>query len=159
MKRYVYEGGHRVPGIVRYPGVISPGTISNKLFNGTDLFPTICKLIGIELPKGIAYDGIANFNAFQNKKIKRYIPDIWFYPNYEDTYFRLPEMEMRSGNYTLIGWLPPKPDTMKLDNRFFKYGPVKYELYDLNNDPGQQKNLAETKPKIVESLAVIMTKL
>ena len=159
MKRYVYEGGHRVPGIVRYPGAIPPGTKSDKLFNGTDLFPTICDLVGIQLPGNITYDGIANFNAFLNKETKRYVPNIWFYPNYEDTYFRLPEMEMRSGEYMLIGWLPPKPDSMKLDNWFFNNGPVKYELYDLSSDPGQQNDLAYKNPEIVNSLKVSMAKL
>ncbi len=159
MKRYVYEGGHRVPGIVRYPGVIPEGTQSNKLFNGTDLFPTICSLVGIPLPKKVTYDGQSNLNAFLNKPIIRKEPAIWFYPNYEDTYFRLPEMEMRSGEYTLIGWLPVKPDSMKLKDWFFKYGPVKYELYNLRNDPSQQHNLAKEKPGIVNSLKGDMANL
>jgi len=107
----------------------------------------------------VAYDGTANFNAFLNKKIKRKEPAIWFYPNYEDTYFRMPEMQMRSGNYTLIGWLPPKPDSMKLDHWFFEYGPVRYELYDLKNDPGQQHDLTGKKPKIVRSLSGTMANL
>ena len=159
MKRYVYEGGHRIPGIVRYPGVIPAGTTSNELFDGTDLFPTICNMVGVPLPEGITYDGVANFNAFLNKKTDRKIPNIWFYPHYEDTYFRLPEMEMRSGDYTLIGWLPPKSDSFKLDSWFFKYGPVKYELYDLSSDPCQQKDLAGEKPEIVNSMSGRMEKL
>jgi len=44
MKRFPYEGGHRVPGIVRYPKVITAGTESNVLFNGTDILPTIANL-------------------------------------------------------------------------------------------------------------------
>jgi arylsulfatase A len=159
VKRYVYEGGHRVPGIVRYPGIIPPGTVSDKLFNGTDLFPTICQLVGTPMPKGVIYDGVTNFEAFLNRNKKRSTPGIWFYPNYGDTYFRMPEMEMRSGNYTLVGWLPPKPDSMKLNNWFFKYGPIKYELYDLSKDPSQQKDLAKKKPEIVKSLATTMNKL
>lgn len=159
MKRFVYEGGHRVPGIVRFPGVIPAGTISSQLFDGTDVFPTICKLAGISLPKDVKYDGVANFNAFLNKPVKRVEPAIWFYPNYEDTYFRLPEMEMRSGTYTLIGWLPPKPDSLKINDWFFKYGPVKYELYNLKDDPSQRKDLAEKKPLIVNSLKRTMAKL
>ncbi|MDP4249659.1 MAG: sulfatase-like hydrolase/transferase [Bacteroidota bacterium] len=159
MKRFVYEGGHRVPGIVRYPGVIPPGRRSDQLFNGTDLFPTVCELAGISLPAGVTYDGVANFNAFLNRKIKRKEPAIWFYPNYEDTYFRLPEMEMRSGDYALVGWLPSKPDSMKLNNWFFKYGPVRFELYNLKNDPRQQHDLAREKPEIVNSLAGTMARL
>ena len=111
------------------------------------------------MPGNITYDGVANFNAFLNKKLDREVPDIWFYPIWEDTYFRLPEMEMRAGNYTLIGWLPPKPDSMKLNYWFFKNGLVKYELNNLENDPGQQHNLVTEKPKIVNSLKGTMARL
>jgi hypothetical protein len=48
---------------------------------------------------------------------------------------------------------------MKLNNWFFKYGPIKYELYDLSKDPSQQKDLAKKKPEIVKSLATTMNKL
>jgi arylsulfatase A len=159
MKRFVYEGGHRIPGIVRFPGVIPAGTKSSQLFVATDLFPTICKIENIPLPKGVKYDGVANFNAFLKKPVKRIEPAIWFYPNYEDTYFRLPEMEMRCGKYTIIGWLPPKPDSMTINNWFFKYGPVKYELYNLKDDPAQQKDIAEKKPEIVNRLKGKMAQL
>jgi len=111
------------------------------------------------LPQGITHDSVANFNAFLNKKTKCKTPNIWCYPHYGDTDPRLPEMEMRSGDYTLIGWLPPKSDSVKPDDWFVKYGPVKYELYDLSNDPGQQKDLSAEKPEIVKSLSGRMTKL
>jgi arylsulfatase A len=159
MKRFVYEGGHRVPGIVRYPGVIPAGTKSDQLFDGTDVFPTICKLVGMPLPDSVTYDGVANFNAFLNKPVTRKNPVSWSYPNYVDTYFRMPEMEMRSGDYALIGWLPPKPDSMALNDWFFRYEPVKYELYNLKKDPAQQHDLSLTKPKIVNSLKVTMSRL
>jgi len=94
-----------------------------------------------------------------NKFVKRETPVTWFYPNYEDTWFRLPEMEMRSGDYTLIGWLPPKPDSMTGNDWFFKYGPVRFELYNLRSDPAQQHDLAAKKPRIVNSLKGTMTKL
>ena len=159
VKRFVYEGGHRVPGIVRYPGVIPKGTHSDKLFDGTDLFPTICNLVGAPLPEGVTYDGTANFNAFLNKKVQRKQPVVWFYPNHSDTYFRMPQMAMRSGNYSLVGWLPPKGDSTKLNDWFFKYGPVKYELYNLANDPAEKHDLVKEKPAIVNSLKGTMAAL
>jgi len=159
MKRFVYEGGHRVPGIVRYPGIIPAGTKSDQLFDGTDVFPTICKMVGLSLPNSVTYDGVANFNAFLNKPAARKNPAMWMYPNHLDTYFRMPSMVMRSGKYSLVGWLPTKTDSMSLNDWFFKYGPVKYELYDLKNDPAQKQNLALKKPQIVNSLKDIMSKL
>ncbi|HEU4610144.1 MAG TPA: sulfatase-like hydrolase/transferase [Chitinophagaceae bacterium] len=159
MKRYVYEGGHRIPGIARFPGVIPAGTTSDKLFDGTDLFPTLCKEAGASLPMHVTIDGKANFNAFLNKKIKRKVPDMWYFPCYEDTYFRLAEMEMRFGNYTLIGWLPPKPDSLSLDEWLYRNVPVRYELYDLSTDPSQQHDIASQKPRMVKRMSKTMAKL
>ncbi len=159
MKRYPYEGGHRVPGIVRLPGVIPAGLKSDKLFNGTDFFPTICKLLDIPLPKSKIIDGTANFNAFLNKEVKRKTPVIWFYPHYGDTYFMMPQMAMRQGKYILIGWLPVKPDSLDLNTWFFKYNPVKYELYNIINDPRQENDLAKKRPETVSALSLTMTKL
>jgi len=159
MKRFPYEGGHRVPGIVRLPGVIPSGTQSDKLFNGTDIFPTICKSVGVPLPAGITIDGEANFNAFVNKGIKRNTPAIWFYPHHGDTYSRMPQMSMRSEQYTLIGWLPEKPDSMDLNKWFYTNVAVKFELYDILKDPWQKHNLAGKNPEKVDSLSGIMEKL
>ena len=50
MKRYPYEGGHRVPGIARWSGKIAPGSINESLINGTDFLPTLVELAGISLP-------------------------------------------------------------------------------------------------------------
>ena len=159
MKRYPYEGGHRVPGIVRLPGVIPEGTESDKLFNGPDLLPTLCKTLDIPIPKGRVIDGDANFNAFLNKEINRKNPAIWFYPHHEDTYFRMPQMAMRYEQYILIGWLPVKPDSLDLNTWFFKYGPVKYELYNIIDDPQQRNDLAGKKTETVSYLSLIMSKL
>jgi arylsulfatase A len=159
MKRYPYEGGHRVPGIVRLPGVIPAGTKSDILFNGTDLLPTLCKTLDISLPKGKVIDGVASFNAFLNKEVKRETPVIWFYPHYADTYFRMPQMAMRYQQYVLIGWLPVKPDSLDLNTWFFKFGPVKYELYNIIDDPQQSTDLAAKKPETVSSLSPVMNKL
>lgn len=159
MKRYPYEGGHRVPGIVRLPGVIPAGIKSDKLFNGTDILPTICESVDVPLPSGRSIDGKANFNAFLNKEIKRDNPEIWFYPNHADTYFRMPQMSMRYDQYTLIGWLPAKPDSVNLNSWFFNNVPVKFELYDIINDPGQTNDISDEKPQIVKRLSRIMEEL
>ena len=115
-KRFPYEGGHRVPGIVRYPKVITAGTESDVLFNGTDLLPTIAKLAGTEVPTDRPVDGVNAFDAFLNKEVSREASSIWFYPNHEDSYFRMPQMSMRTGDYTLLGYLPETDDPTDLQN-------------------------------------------
>ncbi len=159
MKRFPYEGGHRVPGIVRYPGVIPSGTVSNVLFNGTDIFPTLCNLAGANVPTDHPIDGVDGFPAFLNKKVERENSAIWFYPNHEDTYFRMPQMSMRKDNYTLIGWLPEKADSVNLQTWMATNIPQKFELYDLESDPSQMNNISADNPEIVSSMKTEMTNL
>ncbi len=56
MKRDGWEGGHRVPLIVRWPGRIPPGRVSKQLINTTDLFATIASIVGYDLPDDVAVD-------------------------------------------------------------------------------------------------------
>lgn len=159
MKRYPYEGGHRIPGLVRLPGIIPEGSTSNKLFNGTDILPTICEITGIMPPDNINIDGIPNFNAFINRDIKnRETPVIWCYPNHADTWFRLPQVSMRLGEYSLIGWLPEKPDTINLESWFFNSELVKFELYNIKTDPSQSVDLSEEEPEILSEMIPIIRK-
>lgn len=57
-KHRVYEGGIRVPAIVRYPGVTEAGTRSDAFILGTDLFPTLIGIAGAEVPGDRAIDGV-----------------------------------------------------------------------------------------------------
>jgi arylsulfatase A len=159
MKRFPYEGGHRVPGIVRFPGIIPEGIESDILFNGTDLLPTFCNLAGAKVPSDRSIDGIEAFGAFLNKKVKRDVSSIWFYPNHEDTYFRMPQMSMRKNNFTLIGWLPEKPDITDLKKWITNYDPQKFELYDITLDPSQMHDISNQQPEIVASMKKEMTTL
>ncbi|XP_072524260.1 arylsulfatase G isoform X2 [Salminus brasiliensis] len=57
-KRTTWEGGHRVPTLVSWPGKISPNTTSSALLSGLDIFPTVLSLAGVEPPSDRRYDGI-----------------------------------------------------------------------------------------------------
>lgn len=159
MKRFPYEGGHRVPGIIRMPGVIPPGTTSSRLFNGTDFLPVLCSLAGSQIPNSINIDGTNAFEAFLNQEVERENPVIWFYPHHEDTYFRMPQMAMRKGNYCLIGWLPQKPDSLGLMRWMESSVPVRFELYDMMNDPYQKKDISNLHRDITNTLGQEMTAL
>jgi arylsulfatase A len=159
MKRYPYEGGHRVPGIARFPGMIPAGTESDILFNGCDLVPTICGLVGAPLPAGRNIDGINAFGALLNNEIKREAPVMWFYPHYGDTYFRMPQVAMRKEQYTLIGWLPDKPDSLDLMEWMTGSDPLKFELYDMASDPYQMQDISEQDPCRVTAMQKEMIRL
>ena len=157
MKRYPYEGGHRVPGIVRLPGIIPAGIESDVLFNGTDILPTICKLAGAEVPPDRNVDGIDAINAFLDRKLKRKVSAIWFFPHHGDTWFRMPQMSMRRGNYTLVGWLPKRAAEMALDEWLATSDPDRVELYDVVIDPAQSNDVTEQHPELVDSMKKEMT--
>jgi arylsulfatase A len=57
-KTDLHEGGIRVAGLVRWPGLIQPGSESGVLSHSTDLLPTVCSTVRIPLPKDDAFDGI-----------------------------------------------------------------------------------------------------
>jgi arylsulfatase A len=158
MKRYVYEGGHRVPGLARWPGVIPPGTVSGELFNGTDIFPTLRKLSGFPKPDSFKTDGEPAFEAFLGKPVKRTKPVMWIFPTHEDTWYRMPHLSLREGTLSLIGWFPPKEKEDKLIPWMEHSVPVKFELYDIVRDPRQSRNIADSLPGITLRLSGQMVK-
>ena len=56
LKRDIWEGGHRIPFVVRWPGVVKPGTVSDVLISQIDLMATIASIVGFELPDDAAED-------------------------------------------------------------------------------------------------------
>ncbi len=159
MKRYPYEGGHRVPGLARLPGVIPAGTESDVLFNGTDILPTVCALVDAKVPANRNVDGVDAFNAFLDKEVRRKDSAIWFYPHHGDTWFRMPQISMRKGNCTLVAWLPKRAEGLSLDEWLATSDPDRVELYDLSVDPAQSNDIAREHPKIVRSMKKEMTAL
>jgi arylsulfatase A len=151
MKRYPYEGGHRVPGIIRYPKLIPAGTVSDQLFNGTDFLPTLCKLAGAPLPQGIELDGTDAFNAFLNKDYQRSVLPIWFFLLNSSHMPGMAQMAMRDGEYVLIGRLTPDWKNFSATFPPSKYQtvdwlktavPTDFELYNIKKDVAQKNDLA-----------------
>lgn len=159
MKRFPFEGGHRVPGMVRLPGVIPAGTQSDVLFNGTDVLPTICGLVGADVPSNRNVDGIDAFDSFLGEPVQRGDSTIWFYPHHGDTWFRMPQISMRKGNYTLIAWLPKRTKDIPLDEWFATSDPNRVELYDVSVDPKQSNDLSADHLELVRSMKKEMTVL
>ncbi len=156
MKRYPYEGGHRVPGLVRWPGKINPGTLSNELFNGTDFLPVFCRLAGMNVPTDRKIDGVDAFNAFVGKEVKRSEPCLWIFPAHEDSWFRMPHMAMQNGDFVLLGWFPPKKEDQGIVPWVKQSVPVRFELFDIKIDPGQKFDLLSSLPDKSKKLSKIM---
>ncbi len=144
-----YEGGIRVPLIVSWPGKIKPKAKSEIPVSNIDFYPSLLEVIGIDKPDSVELDGQSLLPLFYgNNSFDAERPLFWHFPIYlqsvsfqnkdgRDRYFRT-----RPGSVVRIGkW--------KL-HEYFEDGTI--ELYDLSNDPGENNNLAEGNPEIVNKL-------
>jgi arylsulfatase A len=134
-KGYPYEGGIRVPTIVRWPGRIAPGSISSTPIITMDWVSTILNYLGAPIPDYL--DGESLRSIFENpeENIKRDL--FWHFPHYR-TPDVLPYSIVRSGDYKLI----------------YYFDGSEAELYDLSNDPKEEKNLVMEFPQMVSQLKI-----
>lgn len=131
-KGWLYEGGVRVPWIIRALGITKAGSTSATPIVSMDAFPTILDLAG--LPARPNLDGQSLLPILRgNEAPKR--PIIWHYPHYHGSTWA-PGAAIRDGEWKLIS--------------FYEYDKVK--LYNLKDDVGEHKNLAATHPEIVQRL-------
>ncbi|PCI00952.1 MAG: aryl-sulfate sulfohydrolase [Flavobacteriaceae bacterium] len=141
-----YEGGTRVPYIIKWPGKIKPNTQSNVPITNLDFFPTFQSVLGLELPNK-KLDGVNLMPLLKGKKIaKRAL--YWHFPIYLQAYNsdnddgRDPLFRTRPGSTMRYGkW--------KL-HQYFEDGAL--ELYNLKKDLGERHNLAMSHPKKAKEL-------
>lgn len=126
-KRATHEGGIRVPGIVRWPGKIKPGSVSKTPVIGSDIFPTICDVVGIPLPTDRTIDGTSLLPLLDGKPLHRQQPLYWR-NHLAPTEFRV---GLRDGDWKIVG-------SEKLES---------FELYNIEEDWQETTNLATAYPK------------
>jgi arylsulfatase A-like enzyme len=139
-KRSLYEGGVRLPLIVRWPGEIRPGQVDDSsVVCAADLLPTVCKLAGVEVPKTHALDGEDRSAVIVGKPAARTKPIFWEWRfNIAGHVLnRSPILAMRDGKWKLL----MNPDRSRV------------ELYDIPTDPSELNNLADRKPDVVRRLS------
>ena len=160
MKLWLYEGGIRVPGILRFPGRIKAGSESDEPVCGLDVLPTLTALAGIERKLDRPIDG-ANFTAvFSGKPIRRAVPLYWHYYNA----LGAPKAAMRVGDWMVLGsWGKASGRGggffRASDQKLVKETPLsEFELYNLKTDRDQKKNLAASKPAQMEKLKAMLIK-
>jgi hypothetical protein len=135
-KGHAYEGGIRVPWIVRWPGTVPPGTVSHEPVSTIDIFPTLVEAAGGKLPPGRAIDGVSlvgHLRSGGKEKLKREAL-FWHFPHYRHA----------PGPYSII-----RAGDWKL-TKFYE-GP-KLELYNLKDDLGEKTDLATKLPAKVQEL-------
>jgi arylsulfatase A-like enzyme len=149
IKRDVYEGGIRVPMIVRWPGVVTPGSASNVPVLNVDFYPTFLAAAGAAAPAS-PLDGESLLPMFQGKTELQRKAIFWHFPGYldgpvprgRDPVFRTrPVSIIRKGDWKLHLF----HEEWQLDGGREKLGTNRaVELYNLASDPGETTDLAAT---------------
>jgi arylsulfatase A len=140
MKLHMYEGGIRVPGIIRWPGRVKPGTVCGEPVNGTDILPTLCGMTGVEVPADRPIDGTSILPIFEGKKLRRRVPLYWRYDRALGKPFTV---AMRQGDWKILA-----------NNEM-----TKFELYNLREDIAEEHDLAERQPKRLAAMKKALAKL
>ncbi len=150
-KSHIWEGGHRIPFIARWPGRIRPGSKSDEMICLTDLMATCSAILSADLPAEAGPDSCNILPALLGKKEKDPIRETLVSHSENGTF------AIRQGNWKLIcdnktsgGWVkpagePPVPNSPG-------------QLYDLGSDPYEQNDLWEKRPDIVDQLTSLLEK-
>lgn len=143
-KQTTFEGGQRLPCIMRWKGHIPAGRVNEKLICGVDFLPTFAKLAGATLPKN-KIDGVDLSELIQGKEVtpREYL---WYYWNtndleaIRDQQYKL----VLPHNYRVISkaGMDGYPGTQKADH-------VGLSLYDLRRDPGERYNVIDQHPDVL----------
>jgi arylsulfatase A-like enzyme len=137
-KGSAYEGGVRVPLIVLWPGVTKPGSVSDVPVMTIDYYPTIAEIAGLAMDPKHTPDGVSLVPLLkQTGKLARDAL-FWHYPHHQHYQQEgaMPYSAVRQGRWRLI--------------EFFDDGAV--ELYDLDTDVGERRNLYQTYPDVAGRL-------
>ncbi len=131
-KRNDFEGGIRVPFIVRWPGHIEPGSVSDTPVIGTDIFSTVLDAVGIPVPEDRTIDSASMLPVFAGKTANRKIPIFW------RTHVSPAEdrVALRIGDWKIVG-----DETM-----------TKFLLFNIQEDSQEKNDLASKMPEKLEEM-------
>ena len=138
-KGWCYEGGIRVPLIIRLPDSRNAGKITQEAVSSTDLFPSLMSLSGLPRPEGIRFDGVDISPALDGKSrlVERSL--FWHFPHYHGSAWK-PGSAIRKGKWKML----------------YDYESKAVELYDLEKDIEEQFDLSENYPDSLEMMKVLL---
>ncbi len=149
-KADIYEGGHRVPFIARWPGHVAAGSKSDQVVYLGDLFATAAEMAGVRVPDDAAEDSISFVPALIGKKSDKARSAIVHHSANGS-------FAIREGSWKLClcpgsgGWSAPRPGQDTSDQPLV-------QLFDLSTDIGEKTNLQDKEPQTVERLTKLLEK-
>lgn len=156
LKRDIYEGGHRVPMLMRWPGVIPEGSVCEALVGQVDLMATIAAITGCSLPEDAAVDSLNLTPLLQGASPEPPIRSTHVHNTFEKHF------AVRQGDWVLID--APSGSVSKVPEWFDKeYGyapdPHKQALYNIREDIGERKNRIEEFPEKAAELKQVLQQI
>ncbi len=150
LKRDVFEGGHHVPFIAKWPGKIKAGSVSSEVISQIDLMATFANIVGAELPEKAAPDSYDITPVLKGKKYKK--------PLREATVHNTNNLVwgIRKGDWLYInsptGKEKEMPESFKKLRGYTDFN-TEGLLFDMKNDPEQRVNLYEKYPERVKEMS------
>lgn len=149
-KADIFDGGHHIPFIVRWPAKVKPGSKSDQLLCLTDLMATCADILKVRLPANAGEDSVSFLPALLGQE-KGSLREALVHHSVNGTF------AIRQGNMKLLlcadsgGWSDPRPGTVKS-------GMPEVQLFDLSRDMGEKINLQDKQPETVKKLTSLLEK-
>ena len=133
MKLSMYEGGLRVPGVVRWSGRLKPGGVCAEPVVFYDILPTLCAAAGAAPRTGVKLDGVDFLPLLEGRSVERPVPLHWQYDNAQGGPWRI---ALRRGPWKMLADADRK----------------QFALYDVASDIGEHRERSADKPDVVKQL-------
>ena len=157
LKRDIYEGGHHVPFVVRWPGVAKAGAVSDALVSQIDLMATFASVLGFSLPDTNAAEDSHDILPLLKGMAGEPIRTTHVHNTGPGSY------AIRHGEWLLVdgknGYGSGRNDAWEKKHGYAKDDMLEVELYNLKADPGQRKNVAAEQTEKVAELRALLKKI
>ncbi len=149
-KADIYDGGHRVPLVVRWPETIAPGSTTRQVVCLGDLLATCADMLGEELSPNAGEDSVSNLSIWRGEA-KAAVREAVVHHSVNGSF------SIRQGRWKLElcpgsgGWSWPRPAEIPR-------GAPAIQLYDMEADVGERRNVCARHPKVVDALTDLLTR-
>jgi arylsulfatase A-like enzyme len=155
LKRDVWEGGHHVPFIVKWPNKVKAGSVSSALISQTDIMATIANITNIELAQNVAPDSFDQTATLLGEKVESPIRNIMVHNTFAGLW------GIRKGDWLYInkptGQHSKMPESFKTLRGYTDFQ-TEGLLFNIKEDPEQRDNLYNKQPEKVEDLKSLLQK-